>query len=101
MTVGDHSGGSLDPLGGTGPEGLRITELERRAASLAKEHGNAELILALNPNASGEATVQYLLGRLKGLTALSITRLGRGLSSGSHVEYADDLTLKHALEGRK
>lgn len=94
-------GGSLDPLAGTGPERLRITELERRAAALAKEHGNAELVLALNPNASGEATVQYLLGRLNGLPGLSITRLGRGLSSGSHLEYADESTLKNAVEGRK
>ena len=94
-------GGSLDPLTGTGPERLRITELERRASALAKAHGGAELILALNPNASGEATAQYLLGRLTGLPGLSITTLARGLSSGSHVEYADELTLRHAVQGRK
>ena len=94
-------GGSINPLDGILPENLRIKELQQRLASLTKTNGPVELILATNPNTNGETTALYLKDILAAQPDILITRLGRGLASGSHLEYADEITLKNALEYRK
>ncbi len=97
-------GGSINPLDGITPETLRFKELDKRIDQLA-DGRELELIIATNPNTAGETTALYikdLFGsaswRKKNIT---ITRLGRGLSSGSNLEYADETTLRNALEYRK
>ncbi|MDP3697808.1 MAG: toprim domain-containing protein, partial [Candidatus Taylorbacteria bacterium] len=75
--------------------------LESRIEDLTKSASGVELILAMNPNTPGETTALYLKNRLATKTGITITRLGRGLASGAHLEYADESTLKHALEFRK
>ena len=94
-------GGAINPLDNILPENLRITNLELRIENLTKSGNNVELILAMNPNTPGETTALYLKSQFTNKPSLSITRLGRGLASGSHLEYADESTLKHALEYRK
>ena len=91
-------GGSIKPLENIGPEELRIAELLTR---LEKEKFE-EIILAMNPDTEGEATAIYLKNRLneKGFSG-KITRIARGMSTGSALEFTDDQTLSHALEGRK
>ena len=87
-------GGSLSPLDGIGPEELKIKELLKRI-----DGSVSEVILALNPNVEGEATTIYLNRLLKPL-GVKITRLARGIPVGSDLEYADEMTLTRALEGR-
>ncbi len=87
-------GGSLSPLDGIGPEELKTKELLSRI-----DNSITEVILALNPNVEGEATTIYLSRLLKPL-GMKITRLARGIPVGSDLEYADELTLTRALEGR-
>jgi len=87
-------GGSLSPLDGIGPEELKIKELLARINAPVKE-----IILALNPNVEGEATTIYLT-RLTKPFGVRLTRLARGIPVGSDLEYADELTLTRALEGR-
>ncbi|HZZ99461.1 MAG TPA: recombination mediator RecR [Candidatus Paceibacterota bacterium] len=94
-------GGAINPLDGILPQNLHIKELEQRLESLANEHGEVELILATNPNTAGETTALYLKDVFANKPKVTITRLGRGLASGSHLEYADETTLKNALEYRK
>jgi recombination protein RecR len=94
-------GGSINPLDGATPDKLRFRELENRVHNLIKEHHYIELIIATNPNASGETTSLYIRDLFKNKKGVAITRLGRGLASGSNLEYADEITLKHALEHRK
>ena len=98
-------GGAINPLDKITPPSLRIKELENRLESLlsrSKASGSIlELIIATNPNTPGETTALYLRDLLANKKGVSITRLGRGLSSGSHLEYADETTLKHALDYRK
>ena len=93
-------GGSINPLDGATPETLRFKELERRVGELS-QNNNLELIIATNPSTSGETTALYIKDILKNKTGIAITRLGRGLASGSNLEYADEITLKNALEYRK
>ena len=88
-------GGSLSPLEGVGPDDLRIKELIRRLAGEVKE-----IILATNPNTEGEATAIYLYKIIKPLN-LKITRIARGIPIGTDLEYADEITLARAIEGRK
>ena len=88
-------GGSLSPLDGVEPEHLRIDELLRRVA--AGEIG--EVVLATNPNMTGEATAAYLADRLRG--RVRVTRLASGLPVGGDLEYADEVTLGRALAGRR
>lgn len=89
-------GGTIKPHEGAGPEKLNIEQLiERIRKSEVKE-----IIIATNPNLEGETTSMYLLKRLKGFE-LKITHLARGLSVGSDLEYADEMTVSHALEERK
>ncbi len=87
-------GGSLSPLDGIGPEDLKIKELLTRLTPEVEE-----VILANNPNAEGEATALYLTKLIKPL-AIKITRIARGIPVGTDLEYADEITLLKALEGR-
>ena len=87
-------GGSLSPLGGVGPDDLKIKELVRRLTGEAKE-----IIIATNPNTEGEATAIYLYNIIKPL-GLKITRIARGIPIGTDLEYADSITLTRAIEGR-
>lgn len=93
-------GGSISPLDGVTPETLSFKELEKRVDSLANEN-NLELIIATNPNTPGETTALYIKDLFDSKEGVVLTRLGRGLASGSHLEYADETTLRNALEYRK
>ena len=88
--------GALNPLEGIGPEQLRVAEL---LARLEPEHVS-EVILCTNPNLEGEATAMYL-ARLLSPLGLTVTRIASGLPVGGDLEYADELTLGRALEGRR
>jgi recombination protein RecR len=88
-------GGSLSPLDGVEPEHLRIDELLRRV----ERNGVQEVVLATNPNMTGEATASYLADRLRG--RVRVTRLASGLPVGGDLEYADEVTLGRALAGRR
>ncbi len=89
-------GGKISPLNGVEPEDLRIAELERR---LGKEPV-AEIVIALGTDVEGDATSNYLAKRLA-RPGLKITRIAHGLPAGSGLEFADELTLTHALAGRR
>src|SRR5262249_8022619 len=88
--------GALSPLDGIGPEDLKVRELLSRLEQDPVE----EIILATNPSVEGEATALYL-GKLLKPFAARITRIARGLPVGGDLEYADEVTLSKALEGRK
>jgi recombination protein RecR len=88
--------GALSPLDGIGPDDLKIRELLARLDG----RSTAEIILATNPNVEGEATALYLAKLLRPL-AVRITRIARGLPVGGDLEYADQVTLTKALEGRR
>ncbi|HKZ50715.1 MAG TPA: recombination mediator RecR [Dehalococcoidia bacterium] len=88
--------GALTPMEGIGPEDIKVQELLDRV----KASPPGEVILATNPNLEGEATAMYL-GRLLLSLGLRVTRLAYGLPMGADLEYADDLTLALALEGRR
>ena len=88
-------GGALSPLDGVEPEHLRIDELIGRV----ERNGVSEVVLATNPNMTGEATAAYLADRLRG--RVRVTRLASGLPVGGDLEYADEVTLGRALTGRR
>ena len=88
--------GAISPIEGIGPEQLRVKELLTRVDS----EGIKEIILCTNPNLEGEATAMYLARLLKPL-GLTVTRIASGLPVGGDLEYADELTLGRALEGRR
>ena len=88
--------GALSPLDGIGPEDLKIRELLARLDA----GGTTEVILATNPNIEGEATALYLAKLLRPL-GMRVTRIARGLPVGGDLEYADQVTLSKALEGRR
>jgi len=88
-------GGSLSPLDGVEPEHLRIDELMARVA----RNGVVEVVLATNPNMTGEATAAYIADRLR--DKVRVTRLASGLPVGGDLEYADEVTLGRALAGRR
>ena len=88
--------GAISPIEGIGPDQLRIKELLARLDG----EGVTEVILATNPNIEGEATAMYLARLLKPL-GIKITRLASGLPVGGDLEYADEVTLGRALEGRR
>jgi recombination protein RecR len=94
--------GSISPIEGIGPEDLRVAELlERiRGTGAPDETRVEEIILATNPNIEGEATAMYL-ARLLTPIGLKVTRLASGLPVGGDLEYADEVTLGRALEGRR
>lgn len=93
--------GALSPMDGIGPDRLRIRELIDRVG-VAEGEGEAvvEVILATNPSLEGDATAMYLAERLAGHVG-SITRIARGLPVGGDLEYADEVTLIRALQGRR
>lgn len=88
--------GAISPMDGIGPEDLKIKALVDRIGA----GGVAEVILATNPNLEGEATAMYLARLLRPL-GVKVTRLARGLPVGGDLEYADEVTLARALEGRQ
>jgi recombination protein RecR len=88
--------GAISPIEGVGPEQLRVKELLVRIS----DEGITEVILATNPNIEGEATAMYLARLLKP-AGLRVTRIASGLPVGGDLEYADEVTLGRALEGRR
>jgi recombination protein RecR len=88
--------GTLSPLNGVGPEQLRIESLLLRVRNGAIQ----EVILATNPTVEGEATAGYLAQQLHG-TSARITRIATGIPAGSDMEYADEVTMTRAMEGRR
>jgi len=88
-------GGVLSPLDGIGPDELKVKELLLRL----KGKQAKEVILATNPNTEGEATAIYLAKLIKPL-GIKVTRIARGLPAGGDLEYADQVTLANAIEGR-
>jgi recombination protein RecR len=88
--------GALSPLHGVGPEQLRITNLAKRVESASVD----ELIVATNPTIEGEATATYL-SRLFKSSGVKVTRIATGVPVGSDIEYADEVTMQKAMEGRR
>ena len=89
-------GGSLAPLQGIGPDQLKIKSLIERL----KGGGVEEIIIATNPTAEGEATAVYISKLIKPL-GIRVTRIGMGIPVGSDMEYADEVTMMKAMEGRR
>nr|WP_311590659.1 recombination mediator RecR [Trueperella bernardiae] len=89
-------GGAIDPIGGIGPEDLRIRELYARLGSGVVQ----EVILAMDPNVEGEATATYLSLNLSHMNVI-VSRLASGLPVGGDLEYADEVTISRAMEGRQ
>ena len=85
--------GTISPLDGRGPDDIRIKEL------LARLDGVKEVIIATNPDVEGEATAMYLARLIKPL-GVKVTRIAQGVSMGSDIEYADEVTLSRAIESR-
>ncbi|HLB95816.1 MAG TPA: recombination mediator RecR [Patescibacteria group bacterium] len=97
-------GGVISPIEGIGPENLRIREiLEKIKKGETSDKGVKEIILATDPSLEGEATAMYLSGEIKKLEKpkIKVTRIARGLPVGGDLEYADEITLTRALEGRR
>ncbi|MCL2315686.1 MAG: recombination mediator RecR [Actinomycetia bacterium] len=90
-------GGCISPIDGRGPSDLRLRELLTRLS----DTGVTEVILATNPNLSGDATATYITRLLVDLPDIRVTRLASGLPVGGELEYADDVTLGRALTGRR
>ena len=88
--------GTLSPLNGVGPEQLRIDSLIERV----RAEGLIEVILATNPTVEGEATADYLAQQLRG-GSVRITRIATGIPAGADIEYADEVTMTRAMEGRR
>jgi len=88
--------GALSPLHGVGPDQLRISSLARRVESGSVD----ELILATNPTVEGEATETYI-SRLFKASGIKVTRIATGVPAGSDIEYADEVTMQKAIEGRR
>lgn len=89
-------GGAISPIDGIGPENLRIRELMARLANTDIQ----ELIIATDPNLEGEATASYLIRQIKPM-GIKVSRLASGLPVGGDLEYADEVTLGRAFEGRR
>jgi recombination protein RecR len=88
--------GAISPIHGIGPEQLRISNLMKRV-----DDGHAdEIILATNPTVEGEATATYLSGQLR-RAGVRVTRIATGIPAGSDIEYADEITMLKAMEGRR
>ena len=98
-------GGAVSPLDSSAPARLHLKELFDRVQELARAGGEAEVILATNPTVEGDATALYLeriFSPLKNqYSGLKLSRLGRGLNTGSELEYADEVTISNAIENRK
>ncbi len=89
-------GGVLNPMEGIGPEQLNIASLNKRIADLSAK----EIIIATNPTLEGETTAMHISKFLQG-TDIKVTRIARGLPMGGDLEYADEITLSRALDGRR
>jgi recombination protein RecR len=89
-------GGTIKPNEGVGPDNLKIKELAQKI----RNNGIKEIIIATNPTTEGETTALYIVKMLKPYN-IKITRLARGLSTGSDLEYADEMTIASALAGRR
>jgi recombination protein RecR len=88
--------GTLSPIGGVGPEQLRIANLMSRLPGLG------EVILATSPTTEGEATARYLAEEIRHVEPrIKVTRIATGVPAGSDIEYADEVTMSRALEGRR
>ena len=98
-------GGIIDPLDSAAPARLHIKELFERVRNFARDGAEVEVVLATNPTAEGDATALYLervLSPLKNQPAgFKLSRLGRGLTTGSELEYSDEITIANALQNRK
>src|SRR5207245_8547122 len=93
--------GAISPIDGIGPDRLKIRELLNRADEAQRDEAPiVEVILATNPTLEGEATAMYLAERLEGKVGL-ISRIARGIPVGGDLEYADEVTLIRALQGRR
>ncbi len=92
--------GAISPIEGVGPDDLRVAELLARLKSDSADGAVGEVIIATNPNIEGEATAMYLARLLEPL-GIQVTRLASGLPVGGDLEYADEVTLGRALEGRR
>ena len=88
--------GTINPLAGVGPNDIRIRELLSRIS----ENGTEEVIIATNPDVEGEATAKYIAKLLKPL-GVKVSRIAQGISMGSELEYADEVTLSKAIADRK
>ncbi len=97
--------GRIDPLNNIGPDEIYIKQLLERVKGSSNGSGRStikEIILATNPTMEGEATAMYILKQLIAQdSSLRVTRIGRGLPVGSDIEYADEVTLQRAMEGRQ
>jgi recombination protein RecR len=97
-------GGVISPADGIGAEEIRFKELDGRVRELLSDNNKLEIIIATNPSLEGEATANYIQDLFKNFVKegkIEITRLAMGLPTGADLEYADRLTLKRALEGRR
>jgi len=92
--------GAISPIDGVGPDRLKIRELLARVDEAAEATPFVEVILATNPTLEGEATAMYLDERMAGKVG-SVTRIARGIPVGGDLEYADEVTLIRALQGRR
>lgn len=93
--------GAINPLDNIGPDEIYIDDLVRRVSQSTNQPIN-EIVIATNPTMEGEATAMYLLKKLKEQNSnLKISRLGMGIPTGADLEYADEVTLTQALEGRR
>ena len=93
-------GGTISPLDSSAPVKLHLKDLFERVRKIIEEKKTPEIILATNPTTEGDTTALYIERVLKPLN-VKISRLGRGLGTGSELEYADELTIKEALTNRK
>jgi recombination protein RecR len=104
--TGEHQGlyhvlhGVISPLDGIGPDDLYIRHLLQRLHTLSIDLSSVEVILATNPNVDGEATALYLHRLLKPL-GVNVSRIASGIPMGSHLQYADQLSLAQALLSRR
>lgn len=89
--------GVLSPIEGVGPDDIRIKELIDRT----EKEDIQEIIVATNPNLEGDATANYIAQRLSNQDVIAVTRLARGMPMGGEIEYADQVTILRALEGRE
>ncbi len=90
--------GTLSPIGGVGPEQLRIANLLTRLGGGEVD----EVILATSPTTEGEATAGYIAEEIRGMSSgVRVTRIATGVPAGSDIEYADEVTMSRALEGRR
>jgi len=91
-------GGVISPIDGVGPDDLAIRELADRIKGLT---GEIEIVIATNPSLEGEGTAMYVARAIKEFPNVKITRIAHGLPIGGDIEYADEMTIAKALEGRR